>query len=137
MRNRNYKKKHMPASAPGTQDSALEIVSGRRPVEEVLNAGKRKIHRLWVAHGAQGPEVKEMIRRAREQGIEIQWSASGELDRLAPGHHQGVAAQVSAAEPMGLDEFLDRLEPEEKVLLILLDEIQDPQNIGAILRAAR
>jgi 23S rRNA (guanosine2251-2'-O)-methyltransferase len=114
-----------------------EWVFGRRPVWEVLQAGKRSLHKLWIMEGIQGGQVDEIVRTARERGVPIEWTNRKVLDQKVRGaHHQGLVAQVSAAKYLELDDFLRGLASDKPALVILLDEIQDPHNVGAILRTA-
>lgn len=114
-----------------------DLVFGRRPVFEVFEANQRSIHKLWVVKGTNGGIVEKTLQYARDRGIPIEWTMWEWLDRtVQSGHHQGIAAQVSAATLQELDDFIEKLGPTADALLIALDEIQDPQNVGAILRSA-
>jgi 23S rRNA (guanosine2251-2'-O)-methyltransferase len=117
-----------------------DIVYGRRPVYEVLQAGRRSLHKLWVAQGTGGGVVEDVLRLARERGTPVEFVPRARLDRMAgPVHHQGVIAQVSAAALADLHDYLASRKagaPHTLQLILALDEIQDPQNIGAILRSA-
>ena len=113
-----------------------EFVYGRRPVFELLQAGKRSLHKLWVARGIAGGVVEDVLRLARERGVPIEWVPRDRLDRMAPGHHQGLIAQTSAVAFLEIEDFLKSRDPAQETVLLALDEIQDPQNIGAILRSA-
>jgi 23S rRNA (guanosine2251-2'-O)-methyltransferase len=123
-------------SSPAQDESAPDFVFGRRPVFEVFQAAKRTIHKLWVVKGTGGGVVEQSIKLARERGIPIEWTQHDWLDRKVSGHHQGIVAQVSAVEYIELDEFLKTLPPTQDALVLALDEIQDPQNLGAMLRSA-
>jgi 23S rRNA (guanosine2251-2'-O)-methyltransferase len=126
----------------------MEYTFGRRPVLEVLRAGKRSIHKLWIAENTHGTE--EILRLARLQGVPAEFVSRHFLDAKVQGHHQGVVAQAIAASYVELDDFLrtlphpnplpkgegaDRPGEAKPVVIIALDEIQDPHNIGAILRS--
>jgi 23S rRNA (guanosine2251-2'-O)-methyltransferase len=113
-----------------------ELIYGRRPVWEVLRAGKRSLHKLWMIRGTAGGVIEEILQLARERGIPIDWVERTQIDRMVKGNHQGIAAQVSAAAYLELDPFIQQLPADKSVLLLALDEIEDPQNIGAILRNA-
>jgi len=126
----------MPKNPTSASAAPPEYIYGRRPIFEVLLAGKRALHKLWILEGSQGGLVEEILRLARERGVPLEWSRRDRLDRLAPGHHQGLVAQVSATQYLELEDFLGRLGPSESALLLALDEIEDPQNVGAMLRSA-
>jgi 23S rRNA (guanosine2251-2'-O)-methyltransferase len=112
-----------------------EYVYGRRPVLEALRAGGRPLHKLWIAEGTHGTE--EILKLARERGVPVEPVRREHLDkRVQGGHHQGVVAQAGAAAYLDLDGYLAQLSPTAPAVLVALDEIQDPHNIGAILRSA-
>jgi len=113
----------------------MSFIYGRRPVMEVLQAKRRSIHKLWLAEHSEGEIVGEILALARARGVTMEWVPRTRLDRMAPGHHQGVVAQVSETAYLELDEFLAGVKGRE-VFLLALDEIQDPQNLGAVLRNA-
>lgn len=110
---------------------------GRRPVLEALRAG-RSMHRIWVQDREHEGSMREIIGIARDRGITIQEVPRAKLDALAgPLNHQGVVAGVSALPVRSLDEVQEiAAERGQEALLILLDQIQDPQNLGAIIRVA-
>jgi len=96
--------------------------------------GERTLHKLWIAEGTHGTE--EILKLAREKGIPIERSRRDQLDRRVQGHHQGVLAQAAATAFLDLEGFLSKLGPTTSAVLVALDEIEDPHNIGAILRSA-
>lgn len=114
-----------------------DVLAGRNPVREALVAG-RPLERLLVAQGAGGPALAEILRLAAERGIAVQTVDRRRLDRLAEGHvHQGVVAVAAPRAYVPLDEVLRRAEKGgEPPLLLLLDEVQDPHNLGSLLRSA-
>jgi 23S rRNA (guanosine2251-2'-O)-methyltransferase len=124
---------------PPFQSSALrlqssEFIYGRRPVLEALRAGTRPLHKLWIMEGTHGTE--EILRLARERGVPVERARREHLDKRVHGHHQGILAQASAAAFLDLDGFLAKVGPSAPAVLVALDEIQDPHNVGAILRSA-
>ena len=115
----------------------MEYIFGRRPILEALQAGKRSVHKLWIAENTHGTE--EILRLARQHGVPAEFVSRHFLDAKVQGHHQGVVAQASAAAYLELDAFIRSIRPgptDKSVVVIALDEIQDPHNIGAILRSA-
>jgi 23S rRNA (guanosine2251-2'-O)-methyltransferase len=116
----------------------MEILTGRNPVLESLRAGRREARRLLLAEGVQERSVSELLNAARASGLRVQRVARSELDRLAQhAHHQGVALETSnypyAAVPDMLSAAAAAGEPP---FLLLLDLLQDPQNVGTLLRTA-
>ncbi len=121
----------------GTPEAAENILEGRNPIREALKAG-RTIERLLVAKGEiQGP-VKEIVYDARVSGAVIQEVERVRLDRLSvTGAHQGLLAYVAVKEYSSVEDILLYAKKrEEQPLLVLLDGICDPQNLGAIIRTA-
>jgi 23S rRNA (guanosine2251-2'-O)-methyltransferase len=117
----------------------VETLAGRNSVREALVAGRRGFERVTIAEGAseQGL-ILDILHRCREAGIPVARPPRRELDRLGDElTHQGVVAQVSDYPYVGLDEVLLRARSAaQDPLLLVLDELQDPQNIGALLRTA-
>jgi 23S rRNA (guanosine2251-2'-O)-methyltransferase len=116
--------------------SEQEIVYGRRPVAETLRSG-RPVHRLYVLAGARGIP-REFFATARERAIPVVHVDRVRLDRLArQGNHQGVVAAVGTRDFVSLQEVLERpLGSPWPAFFLVLDGIQDPGNLGALLRTA-
>lgn len=112
-----------------------ETIYGRNPVFEVLRAGRRQVHRLWVAEGVQEKgTLARVLELARDAGVPVARVPRARLDR-ASDSHQGLAADVGAYEYVGLDEILSVAEERgEAPFVLLLDVIQNPQNLGVLLR---
>lgn len=116
------------------ESKAENIIAGRNPVREALKAG-RAINKVLVAGMPVGP-LKEILLLARERGVPVQQVQRVHLDRLSPGiTHQGVVAMAAAGRYVSVEDILQRAGTAEPFLL-LLDEITDPHNLGAILRTA-
>jgi 23S rRNA (guanosine2251-2'-O)-methyltransferase len=117
----------------------IDLLYGRNAVLEVLRAGRRKVYKLWIAAGVKerGP-VADVLALARRQQIPWQRAERRQLDKISDiQHHQGLAAEVSAYPYVALEAVLDRVRrSEEAALLLLLDCLQDPQNLGTLLRTA-
>lgn len=113
-------------------------IFGIKPVIEVLRAG-RSVRRVLIAEPRKSDrEVQEIIRLARGSGIEVRMTTRDALDREAPNVlHQGVLALVAAREYASLDDILKIPDQKKQAPLILvLDGVEDPRNLGAILRTA-
>jgi 23S rRNA (guanosine2251-2'-O)-methyltransferase len=114
-------------------------VGGFHSVEETLRAKPHTVKQVVFEHQAKDPAVAELVRRARQAGARVIFAGRRELDRFVPGgRHQGVAAQIAANAEEGLAPFLAGLSEEKKkgMVLVALDQIQDPHNLGAIARSA-
>ncbi|MBQ7245366.1 MAG: 23S rRNA (guanosine(2251)-2'-O)-methyltransferase RlmB [Firmicutes bacterium] len=105
------------------------LLFGRNPAVEALR-GERTIEKVILQDGATG-SVGKIISLAKERGVRIEYRARQDLDKLAGGkNHQGVVVFTSSYEYKELEDLLDG------ELLILLDGIEDPHNLGAIMRTA-
>lgn len=114
-----------------------DMVAGRNAVMEALK-GSRSVNKLMIANGSTEGSIKEIIAVAKDKGVNIQYWDRGKLDSIARGiRHQGVLAQVAPVQYAELEDILqvakDRNEPP---FIVLLDELEDPHNLGAILRTA-
>ncbi len=111
-----------------------DLVYGRHPVREALRSG-RSCHRLLVARGSHGPAIDELFALAREQRIPFVVEERQRLDQLAGLDHQGVVAVMAARTYAELDQLLNA-DSGRCGFLVFLDQIQDPHNLGAIVRTA-
>ncbi len=116
---------------------AEDLIAGRNAVLELLK-GSRSVNRLMVANGASEGSVREIVAVAKERGINVQFYERSKLDAMAPGiRHQGVLAQVPPVQYAELEDILAVAEQrQEPPFIVLLDELEDPHNLGAILRTA-
>jgi len=114
-----------------------EWISGRNPVYETLRAGRRRANRLMVAQGAQlKGRLAQIIRICKDKEIPIEFAPRKQLDSLGSAH-QGVALQTGEYPYCDLKDILDQAEARaEAHFLLLLDALQDPQNLGTLLRTA-
>jgi 23S rRNA (guanosine2251-2'-O)-methyltransferase len=113
----------------------MQLICGINPVLEALGARERHFDRLLVVKGLRNRRVSEALARASHLGIPLRFEAREMLDRMAGGvPHQGLIAVVSAKPLMSLDEVLDHARP--PALLVVLDGVEDPRNLGAIVRTA-
>jgi len=114
-----------------------ELIVGRNSVIEALRSG-RSMNKLFIQDGIKGGSIGEIIAMAKESGIIVEYIKTEKLNQLAEGlRHQGVAAMAAPVRFYELDEVLDKAkEKGEEPFLLLLDEMQDPQNVGAIIRTA-
>jgi len=113
-------------------------MGGIHSVEETLRSKPGGCLALWVEHRCQNPAISGIIRLAREKGIAVQFVGRRELDRAAQGRHQGVALKVREDAGQDLPSFIEGLSDESRkgLVLVALDQIQDPHNLGAIARSA-
>lgn len=114
-----------------------DVLIGRNAVIEAIRSG-RGINKLLIADGDKEGSVKEVISLAKEQGIVIQFVERSKIESIAGGlRHQGVLAYVAPVAYSDLETILQAAETKgEAPFLLLLDELEDPHNLGALLRTA-
>jgi 23S rRNA (guanosine2251-2'-O)-methyltransferase len=114
----------------------MDRLSGIHAVKEALEA-QRPIDRIAIAKGRQDTRVEEIVQLARKQGVPVRFEDRAQLDRLANSKdHQGVIALAAARGAATLEEILTRANANHggMGLIVLLDGVEDPHNLGAIVR---
>ena len=117
--------------------SQLEKIYGVHAVEALLRHHPKRVKQIWLAEGRSEPRLQNLIALAGENRVPVGNAERRELDAWVEGVHQGVVAEVSPSQVWGeamLDELLDRTEGAP--LLLVLDGVTDPHNLGACLRSA-
>jgi 23S rRNA (guanosine2251-2'-O)-methyltransferase len=110
-------------------------IYGVLPVLEALKAGGRRVDRIVIAEGVRDARLREVLEAARLAHVAVRREPRVALDRLTHNaNHQGVLAITSAASYSDADDLLSRVSP--TTIFILLDGVEDPQNLGAIIRTA-
>jgi len=114
-----------------------DILYGINPVREALR-GNRKAFELFVQTGGTDQRIAKLASLAEEKGIAVRRRERADLERLAGNpHHQGVVLKVAPFVYAELEDFLsNHQESEAGLFLLVLDGIQDPQNLGALIRSA-
>jgi 23S rRNA (guanosine2251-2'-O)-methyltransferase len=117
--------------------SQWERVYGVHAVEALLRHHPKRVKQLWLAEGRQDPRVQALVQLAGEARVPVGQRERRELDEWAEGVHQGVVAEVSPSQVWG-ENFLEELlaRGESVPLLLVLDGVTDPHNLGACLRTA-
>ena len=109
----------------------MSLLVGIHPVREALRAG-RPLDRVLIARGAGGPRLQELIELCRERHIPVRFEAREQLDRSAAGaSHQGVIAYGAAEQYASIEET-----SAQGGLHVVLDGLEDPHNLGAVIRTA-
>lgn len=117
-----------------TQD--IEMIGGRNPVTEALRSG-RELNKIWVAEGINKKSIGEILSLANKAKVVVQYVPNKRLDSLLDSHHQGVVASVAAYRYAELEEIFElAAQKEEDPFILILDELEDPHNLGLILRTA-
>jgi len=113
----------------------MNQIEGRNPVLEALRA-KAPINKIFLQKQA-GGSIRQIYELARQQGIVIVETEKVILDKMSEGRpHQGVVADVAVESYADFDDLVDRAKAHARPLLLVLDHIEDPHNLGAILRSA-
>jgi 23S rRNA (guanosine2251-2'-O)-methyltransferase len=114
-----------------------ETIYGRNPVYETLRARRRDVFRLQVADGVQARgRLTEILDLTAQRKIPVERVPRQRLDKLSD-NHQGVALEVSGYPYVGLDDILDNArQRSEPLFVLILDTLQNPQNLGTLIRTA-
>ena len=116
-----------------------EWLYGRNPVIETLRAGRRTFSEIILPPCSKDEpdEIASLRLTAQKRHIMVRTEDRDRLDRLdRGGHHQGVAIKTSGYPYVGLDEIARDVEDDENAIVLVLDHLEDPQNVGSILRTA-
>jgi 23S rRNA (guanosine2251-2'-O)-methyltransferase len=107
------------------------VLIGVHPVREALQAG-RSLDRVLIAKGTGGPRIQEIVELARDAGVPVRFEQRAALDRASSGQvHQGVVAYGATAAYGDYESVAERAR-----VLVILDGVEDPHNLGAIIRTA-
>lgn len=129
-------KKNKPDKKPAEAPDG-SIIVGRNPVSELLKNG-REIEKIYVQRGEREGSITKIVAIAREKGIVVDETDKRRLDELSGGAaHQGVAAIASQIEYSSIEKILEAAQSKnEKPLIVVCDGIEDPHNLGAVIRCA-
>jgi 23S rRNA (guanosine2251-2'-O)-methyltransferase len=113
-----------------------DYIMGKNPIIEALKA-ERDIHKILIAEGSLRGQMLQITQMAKEAHVLVQFVPKKKLDGMIEGNHQGVIAQVAAYQYAELDDlFALAAKRNEDPFFLLLDEIEDPHNLGSIMRTA-
>ncbi len=123
---------------PKTKDQKTNsaVIFGVIPILEALRAENRRIEKIIIADGANEKRLSDVLRLAQNNGVQFQKVPRENLLRLVEegANHQGIVALVAAAEYFDANELLSEIKARENSLSVILDGVEDPRNLGAILR---
>lgn len=130
-----------PRGGRGGDSRNGEWLYGRRPVLEVLRAGRRSFYDLCISESAReacsDEELAEIRTLASHYGVRVRTVDRKSLnDQLGPVNHQGVAISVSSYPYKCMEELMTEVEDDPEAVVLILDHIEDPQNVGSLLRTA-
>lgn len=132
-------------SAPRPSEPSREPASpedqalfGRNPVLELLRGGSRRVEEIAILSEGRGPALHDLLNLARRQGVKISFRTRDQLTAIAGDpHHQGVVARVAGASYSSLEDLLTIPAGRgEHAFFVALDQVQDPRNLGAVIRSA-
>ena len=113
-----------------------EMLGGKNPIVEALRSG-RELNKIWIAEGLNKKSIGEILSLAREAKVIVQTVPKQKLDSMLDVNHQGIVASVAAYEYAELEDLFEvATKRGEDPLFLILDELEDPHNLGSILRTA-
>lgn len=129
-------KQTAPRPPERTQNQEAELLYGRHAVLEMLRAGRRRVHRIYLGEGiGQAGIIAEIVAAARTKGCPVIEAPRPLLERVGPVNHQGVIAETGPYRYVALEDLLTAA-GDRKPLYLVLDHLQDVQNLGTLLRTA-
>ena len=114
-------------------------IGGLDAVQQALARGAADARELWIEHEHKHPAIGALVKQARDLGIHVQYMSRPELDRAVKGgRHEGVALRATFDPAATFGEWVESLDDAKKkgLVVVVLDQIQDPHNLGAISRSA-
>jgi len=115
----------------------MDLLYGVHSVEEAIKAGKRRFDHVMVARERQDDRLAKLVALCKEAGVRVRQESREQLSVIAQTTaHQGVVAMVKGQEVLSLEDLFEPEIPGAARLLLALDGVEDPQNLGALLRVA-
>lgn len=134
-KDRSNRKKQKAGMKTVGNEHASNVIAGRNAVSEAMASG-REIEKIVIADGT-GGSVKKIIAEAKERKLKVEYRERSWLDRYYDGTHQGVMAFAAAHKYSTVDEIMSAADVRaESPFIIILDDLEDPHNLGAIMRTA-
>lgn len=125
-----------PARDDAERDDGKLVTAGRNPVRELLESAPNRVDAVYVRAGRRDAKTQEIVALADAAHIKVQFVDDVFLHRLYPGTNQGVAAVSAAVEYAGLEALIASVAQAPLPVLLALDQVQDPGNLGAMARTA-
>lgn len=122
---------------PKQEEEQSEFIVGKNPIIEAIKSG-HAIHKIWVGDQSQKGQMTKLMQLAKEKNVLVQTAPKRKLDQLV-GHsnHQGVVASIAAYDYAEIEDLFQKAtDANEEPFFLLLDEIEDPHNLGSIMRTA-
>ncbi len=109
----------------------VNLIYGKNPVIEAINA--KKAIKVFLVNNFNDQKILSLLKNNK---VPFSFVSSNEMDKMANGVHQGIAAELKPYQTVSLEEIIDKAKKKEKKIIVMLDGIEDPHNLGAILRSA-
>ena len=109
----------------------INLIYGKNPVIEAINA--KKVIRVFLASNFNDQKILSLINNNK---VAVSMISPNEMEKMCPGVHQGIAAELKPYQTVSLEEIIYKAKKKEKKIIVMLDGIEDPHNLGAILRSA-
>lgn len=116
------------------KNSEVEIVAGRKPVRECVEQTPERVDAVWLQQGLHGKEISQIITACKKAGLRYQMAAAQQMDMLFKGRHQGALARVFSPGFMEESELFALAHEAPLPLIVALDQVQDPGNVGTLAR---
>jgi 23S rRNA (guanosine2251-2'-O)-methyltransferase len=134
----NRRSNERPASAASQTRSGRELLYGRQPIREMLRANRRRVSVIYLLSTVRPtPEIDEILKTAEERGLRLEYTGGETLENLVGSvNHQGVVAEVHPFRYVSYKKMLSDAEQDKNAFFLFLDHLEDPQNVGSLLRSA-
>ncbi|HML55241.1 MAG TPA: RNA methyltransferase [Solidesulfovibrio magneticus] len=111
-----------------------DILPGRKPVRELIEQSPKSVDDVLLRQGLRGADVDAIVRACEAAGVRYRFMPGPDMDRLYPGNHQGVMARLAAGQLASLEDVLAAGLDAPLQVILVLDRVQDPGNVGALAR---
>lgn len=111
-----------------------DILPGRKPVRELVEQSPKSVDDVLLRQGLRGADVDAIVRACEAAGVRYRFMPGLDMDRLYPGNHQGVMARLAAGQLASLEDVLAAGLDAPLQVILVLDRVQDPGNVGALAR---
>ena len=109
----------------------INLIYGKNPVIEAIRA--KKALKVFLVNNFSDQKINNLI---KENRLDVVYISPNEMDKMCNGVHQGIAAELKPYQTVSLEEIIHKAKNKEKKIIVMLDGIEDPHNLGAILRSA-
>lgn len=117
------------------ENRSSDLVAGRKPVSELLDNEAGRVDIVLFRKGKGDHNLERIIKKSKSLGVKHRFVDKTELDRSFKGNHQGVVAYTSAVSYLGVGELMQTAKDAPMPLIVALDQVQDPGNVGALVRS--